>query len=165
LSPMEHIDYWGTLLIPAVGLMLNQTGLGLVGWGKKIPVNPYNLQTVPRDEMLVALSGPLSNLFIAFAAILIHRLLPSADPGMSKMVMLFAFTAVFLGLFNSLPFPWLDGWTIVRVLFNLPMELMEQYSLYWYIGLLIILNLTPLQSYLFWLATVITRLMEAVLGV
>ena len=59
LNPLAHLDILGTLMMLLVGF----------GWAKPVPVNPYTLANRSRSvPMLVALSGPLANLFIALAA-------------------------------------------------------------------------------------------------
>jgi Zn-dependent protease len=108
---------------------------------------------------LIALAGPLSNLILAFLALLGGKLLVSLDPVFSHLVIKFAFTAVFLALFNCLPFPWLDGWIIVRNLFNVPSAFMEQTSIWWYLGLLLFLNFTPFQMVLIgWADSIVVRM-------
>src|SRR5512139_950956 len=58
LNPLDHLDPIGALLILLYGF----------GWAKPVPVNPYGLYR-SRDSTLgfalVALAGPVSNLFLA----------------------------------------------------------------------------------------------------
>ena len=56
LSPLSHLDPWGTLMLLFVGF----------GWAKPVPVNPFNLKNPKKDLMIIAAAGPLSNLFLAF---------------------------------------------------------------------------------------------------
>jgi Zn-dependent protease len=63
LNPIKHIDWVGTILVPAVMLML---GGFLFGWAKPVPVDARNFRNRPRDMIWVAIAGPLSNLIMAF---------------------------------------------------------------------------------------------------
>ena len=61
LNPIKHFDPIGALMI----LFMAFAGWG-IGWGKPVPVNPYNLRTNPRVGMgLTAAAGPFSNLVMA----------------------------------------------------------------------------------------------------
>jgi Zn-dependent protease len=118
LNPIVHFDPIGGLLL-AVSTVL---GTG-IGWAKPTPVNPYNLRNGRRDEALVALAGPISNLVMAAAvAIPMRFILATPDllravstPGsVAEFVFGVAFTFVqidvLLLIFNLLPIPPLDGW-------------------------------------------------------
>ncbi|MBI2524101.1 site-2 protease family protein [Candidatus Peregrinibacteria bacterium] len=58
LNPLAHIDPMGALLFLVVGF----------GWAKPVPVDPARLGSPKRDNALVALAGPASNLLLAFIA-------------------------------------------------------------------------------------------------
>ena len=104
LNPIVHIDPIGTLLLP---LMAIASGSGFIfGWAKPTPVNVRNLGHPRRDNVLVTVAGPLSNLAIAFvAARVYHR-----ANGMTASIALEALSLnVLLAVFNMLPIPPLDG--------------------------------------------------------
>ena len=56
LNPFKHIDLMGTILLPALTVML---GGILFGWAKPVPVNFSNLRNPKKDMMWVALAGHL----------------------------------------------------------------------------------------------------------
>ena len=58
LNPLKHIDPVGTLLVPALMVMLSPF---VFGWAKPVPVTSQNLKNPKRDMALVALAGPLAN--------------------------------------------------------------------------------------------------------
>lgn len=63
LNPMAHIDIVGTVILPIIGIV---TGMAIIGWGKPVPVNLYNLRGETRKSNLwVAFAGPASNLLMA----------------------------------------------------------------------------------------------------
>ena len=62
LNPLKHIDPVGTIILPAVTIML---GGILFGWAKPVPVNFSNLRNPKKNMMWVALAGPFSNLLMA----------------------------------------------------------------------------------------------------
>ena len=63
LNPLAHADLFGTFLLP---LMSTFTGIPTIGWAKPVPIDPYNFRHPRRDEIIVSLAGPLSNLSLAF---------------------------------------------------------------------------------------------------
>src|SRR2546425_1566460 len=61
LDPLKHIDPFGTILLPAIGLI---TGAGIFGWAKPCPVTPENFENPVRGDILTTVAGPLSNLLL-----------------------------------------------------------------------------------------------------
>jgi Zn-dependent protease len=140
LNPMYHIDPVGTLLFPALMIFgpfigLSMFGGMLVGWAKPTPVISRNFTKIRRDENLVTLAGPASNLLIALVAFLVLAaisitggremvratfgggLMLGAASGLQAVVLLCTL-AIFINLalffFNLFPIPPLDGSHLVR---------------------------------------------------
>ncbi len=123
LNPLPHIDPFGSIILPAMGAL---TGLPVIGFAKPVPGNPARLRHPRRDMLFVSLAGPTTNfLLMAVAALATRTLLHGGgflgsnigSEGPSLMVqILFAFAVVnlFLGLFNLLPIPPLDGSALVE---------------------------------------------------
>lgn len=113
LNPIQHIDLVGSILVPAF-LVLTNAGI-LFGWAKPVPYNPYNLRSKRWGEAIVAFAGPGTNLLVAIIFGLIARFgvgqLP--DPFVT-IALVTAFVNLFLGLFNLIPLPPLDGYTTLR---------------------------------------------------
>jgi Zn-dependent protease len=134
LNPIDHIDPIGTLLLPALmifGPLIGFGGFGgiLFGWAKPVPVISRSFRKYRRDDMLVSLAGPASNLVLAFlsflglAALLIaERRAPMTDNPSVAIQTLYLITTIglqlnlTLAIFNLLPIPPLDGSHVARQL-------------------------------------------------
>ncbi len=57
LNPLRHIDPIGTVIVPAVILLLS-AGNFLFGWAKPVPVNFERLRNPKKDMFWVAAAGP-----------------------------------------------------------------------------------------------------------
>ena len=142
LNPMDHIDPIGTLLFPALmifGPLVGFTFFGgmLIGWAKPTPIITRNFRRIVRDDNLTTLAGPVSNLLIVFAAMIVLAIVSVAVPdgrqyvyyafhrnllvGVSsgvQTVALLATLAILVNLslffFNLLPIPPLDGSHLLR---------------------------------------------------
>jgi Zn-dependent protease len=114
MNPISHIDLVGSILIPAL-LVFTQSPV-LFGWAKPVPYNPYNLKPQRLGEFLVAIAGSATNIFLAIIFGLIVRFssLIGLDPTAIFIASTVAFVNLFLGLFNLIPFPPLDGFTVLR---------------------------------------------------
>ena len=106
LNPLAHVDWLGTVLLPAITSLL---GGGFLGWGRPVNTNPDRLRGGLNGLALVALAGPVSNIVfsavLAVAAVLLARPLPAAADFAARGVYL----SLYLALFNMLPVPPLDG--------------------------------------------------------
>jgi len=131
LNPIPHIDPFGTILLPAMMLLLN-TGI-VFGWARPVPVNFRLLHDQKRDPIYVAAAGVVTNLGLALLSGLLFRLLTAIDPTLliqamahgtaplsdtpARMVLvpvtLMCVVSVqfncLLALFNLIPVPPLDG--------------------------------------------------------
>jgi len=61
-NPIAHIDPFGTILLPVVLLMMD---VGVFGWAKPVPVRRECLRRPRRDDILVSIAGPGSNMLLA----------------------------------------------------------------------------------------------------
>lgn len=173
LNPMYHVDPVGTLLFPGLAIFGPLIGFGmfggmLIGWAKPTPVISRNFQKIRRDENLVTLAGPVSNLILAFLALVMLLVICHAVPGSAESpsgrdIVLYTFrlsllegvspalqAAALLGVaaiqinlslfvFNLFPIPPLDGSHLVRN--ALPYNAMQAYDRipFWVSWLLMIL--------------------------
>lgn len=114
LNPLPHIDLLGSVAIPIL-LVLSKSGF-LFGWAKPVPYNPYNLKNRRFGEALVAVAGSAANLLLALVFGLIARFSPELSLPASAVFLAgsIALMNLFLGFFNLIPFPPLDGFTVLR---------------------------------------------------
>ena len=113
LNPVPHIDLTGSIVIPA--LLIFSGSSMLFGWAKPVPYNPYNLKNHRWGETFVAVAGSGTNLLLAVIFGLIIRFGAGAlPPAALSLAVTITFINLFLGLFNLLPFPPLDGFTALR---------------------------------------------------
>ena len=113
LNPLPHIDFMGSILIPAL-LVFSGSSI-LFGWAKPVPYNPYNLRNKRWGETFVAIAGAATNLLLALIFGLIVRFgAATLSPAALSLAVTITFVNLFLGIFNLIPFPPLDGFTVLR---------------------------------------------------
>ncbi len=145
LNPISHVSVVGSFLVP-LGLYIIQAP-AVFGWAKPVPFNPINLRQHPRDQVMIAVAGPLSNFTLAYLCFnlyvvtgLIFNRMFSASPiylnldlftplsfepipwepfwfVVFEMLSFGMMINVVLGVFNLIPFPPLDGSWILKALF------------------------------------------------
>lgn len=131
LNPFSHIDLIGSILVPLFSYLFLQIPFG---WAKPVPYNPNNIKHKKYAELEVASAGVLTNLFIAFLAVFIFYILKYFSLiNESGIVILQSITSIniFLALFNSLPFPPADGFSIfTELLYHLKSFLLKIKNLF-----------------------------------
>jgi len=154
LNPLSHVDLFGTVLVP-LGLVLLGSPV-LFGWAKPVPVDMRYFQKPRRDMAVVAAAGPLANGLMALAwgglsyatqlgllgqGVAAQWVVQMADAGI--------LINVFLGLFNLLPIPPLDGGRVIVGVLPAPLAYryarVEPYGMWIILGLLFF---TPLSQWI-----------------
>ena len=151
LDPRSHIDPIGSILLPAIMIFISP-GFAIFGWGKPVQISLPNEKTRKRDDILITLAGPLSNLAIAFFAVLFFSIWGTFAP-ISKSFMSILFIIVNLNcllfLFNLIPIPPLDGSHLLKNAFNMSPSIYYKLSKYGFVFLLILINLPIFNTILF----------------
>ncbi|MFH1771218.1 MAG: site-2 protease family protein [Candidatus Omnitrophota bacterium] len=106
LNPLAHIELFGTIVLPLLIILVSQGTLPPFGRAKPVPINPAYFKNPKRDMMIVAASGPLSNIAVAISLIIILKIFGLKYLGFILPVIILNFL---LAIFNLLPIPPLDG--------------------------------------------------------
>jgi Zn-dependent protease len=118
LNPISHIDPFGTLILPLLGVPF--------GWAKPVPVNPTRFRrgiNMSTGTIITAAAGPLANVALAILSAvalgLIARFAPGLLRGGGRPGGLYALLSLLIGvnvtlaIFNLIPVPPLDGSRVV----------------------------------------------------
>lgn len=111
LNPVKHIDPFGTLLLPAVLLLLTQ-GQAAFGYAKPVPVNPRFFKNYRVGFFITSIAGPATNLVLAALSGVVVRLV-GVDGVVGYLFYYFALMNLVLVFFNLIPIPPLDGSRII----------------------------------------------------
>src|SRR5665213_1410990 len=161
LNPLKHLDPLGSVFMPLLALVYHWP---LIGWAKPTPVTARNFKNYKRDDILVTLAGPASNLAMATVALVLLIILKHAIAGGLAAVAtavalasnvrgistanlpalfpvaLFLYFVILINLllfiFNLIPIPPLDGSHILRHF--LPYKAVQLYDRMGMIGLIVL---------------------------
>ena len=172
MNPLPHIDLYGSIIVPLI-LFLMPGGF-IFGWAKPVPINAARLHKPKRDMALVAIAGPLMNLFLAVVSGLLLALFLYIDPTLKENwppqpgvdlrgdlqgMLLVPLTAmalfsmlinIVLFAFNLLPVPPLDGSRVLVALLPpkqaMTLSRLEPYGMLVVLGLLMVNSHIPILS-------------------
>lgn len=106
LNPAAHIDPFMTLLLPAVLILAHSPVI--FGAARPVPFNPWAVRWGKWGAALVAVAGPLTNLFLAIFFALWLRFVHLPSWSLDLFIDLITINIAFF-VFNMIPFPPLDG--------------------------------------------------------
>jgi Zn-dependent protease len=115
LNPVSHIDPFGTVILPALLLLMH---LPVFGYARPVPVDFRRLRHARLGMIAVAAAGPLTNFSLAIlSAIVLRALAPAIAAGDYHPIALPLFLMmrasvvinIVLGVFNFFPLLPLDG--------------------------------------------------------
>lgn len=104
INPLPHIDWMGFFMLLFFSF----------GWAKPVQVNPYKFKniSVKKGMMLVSLAGPVMNILLALAAMIVLRLMgeyASTASELYRILVPLVQINIILAVFNLIPVPPLDG--------------------------------------------------------
>ncbi len=157
LNPLKHVDLMGLIMM----------ALFRFGWAKPVPVDMRNFKNPKAGMALTALAGPVSNVVLAYAAVVLCNFVMFLADRLGSTWLLLALAQFFvyveiisagLAVFNVFPIPPLDGSKVLfALLSDLAYDRLMRYEKYG-MGLLMALLVTgaidrPLGAMRDWLLT------------
>ena len=120
INPLAHIDWVGFAALIFCGF----------GWGVPVQINPSNFRNRRRDELLVSLAGVTMNLIIAVIFAVVAKILmltlgqsflsmDALGSALWTMILYIIQINLVLMIFNLIPCPPLDGFSIISEIFNI----------------------------------------------
>lgn len=114
LNPLSHVDVYGLVALVLVHF----------GWGKPVPVNPYNFRRRKLGSVLVSIAGVVANYILAFLTVpLVYLLFYIIIPDFGYFDDLLILTVLYIPelcltffVFNMLPIYPLDGFKLFETL-------------------------------------------------
>jgi Zn-dependent protease len=116
LNPLHHIDPIGFLTLL----------LFRFGWGKPVPVDFFALRNLRSGMVIVSLAGPLMNFLTAAILAPLYKLMLHSSVMLNNFNYFVILTqyiivySVYLGVFNLIPIPPLDGSKVVYAMTKRP---------------------------------------------
>lgn len=150
-NPLRHIDWIGTLILPAV---LYFVGGFIFGYAKPVPVF---MQKVVQNKgykgaLFVSLAGIFYNLLLAFISLFLLSQTAQSSI-LHQFFYILAFINLLLALFNLYPIPPLDGFKALTYILRMlslhsiatKLDKLDKYGFF----ILILLIATPASTYFF----------------
>ena len=120
INPAAHLDIVGLAALVFCGF----------GWGRPVMINPANFRNRRRDELFVSLAGVAMNLVIAVIFAFVAKALlvfsgvefattSSIGTIIWQMISYVIYINLVLMIFNLIPCPPLDGFSIISELFDI----------------------------------------------
>ena len=157
LNPLKHVDLMGLIMM----------ALFRFGWAKPVPVDMRDFRNPKAGMALTALAGPVSNVVLAYAAVVLCNFVMFLADRLGSTWLLLALAQFFvyveiisagLAVFNVFPIPPLDGSKVLfALLSDRAYDRLMRYEKYG-MGLLMVLLVTgaidrPLGAMRDWLLT------------
>ncbi|MGA3016120.1 MAG: site-2 protease family protein [Bryobacteraceae bacterium] len=140
LNPLAHVDWMGTAILPFLSSLFFG---GFLGWGKPVYTQINKLRGGLNGLLLVALAGPFSNVIMAVILGGIAAFTLNVYPAFASYAYRGAELSLYLGLFNLLPVPPLDGSKILLAL-RIPAVIYQEIARAGFLVLIVLITATSL---------------------
>ncbi len=140
LNPLAHVDWMGTAILPFLSSLFFG---GFLGWGKPVYTQTNKLKGGLNGLLLVALAGPFSNVIMAVILGGIAAFMVNAHAIAASYAFRGAELSLYLGLFNLLPVPPLDGSKILLAL-RIPAVIYQEIARAGFLLLIVLITATSL---------------------
>ncbi len=144
LNPLAHVDWLGTVLLPALTSLL---GAGFLGWGRPVNTNPAWLRGGLNGLALVALAGPLSNVLAALLLGGVSSVAAEHAPALADFAARGVVLSLYLALFNLIPVPPLDGSKILLAA-RVPVMVYQELARFGFVLLIVAISASDLGRWL-----------------
>lgn len=158
LDPLVHLDLLGSIIIPFIMIFLSP-GFAILGWGKPVQLSLPNHKTKTRDDILITLAGPASNLLLAFLTVLAFGLVGNIiflNESFLQLIATVVNLNCLLFLFNLIPIPPLDGSHILKRVVGMSDITFIKFSRFGIFLLLILLNVNYFTTFFYQILSGIT---------
>lgn len=140
LNPLAHVDWLGTVILPAVTSLL---GGGFLGWGRAVNTNPYKLRGGMSGLAIVAMAGPAMNVVFALIVASLAGAIAGIDRSFLDLAARTISLSLYLALFNMIPVPPLDGSKLLLAA-RVPDAIYNELARFGFILLLVAMSATGL---------------------
>ena len=154
LNPLKHLDPIGTIMLFVFGF----------GWAKPVPVDFSRLRDRHKGMVWVSAAGIITNMLLAFCALLLNRLLSLSPTSMPALLLYYlAQINIILAAFNLIPLPPLDGSKILMGFASPSVQefsfRIERYGFFIIIALLYLGVLNPVINFFQWMMLSLIKLL------
>ena len=140
LNPLAHVDWLGTLILPA---LMSLMGSGFIGWGKPVNTNPAKLRGGWNGMAIVAMAGPASNIVFAVVLGLISGIVGRFAPSVGDYAARGVNLSLYLAIFNMIPVPPLDGSKLLLAA-RIPFFIYRELAQFGFVLVLLLVNYTSI---------------------
>ena len=145
LNPMIQMGTFSIVMLLIIG----------ISWGA-VPVNPQRMRN-KYSQALISFAGPASNILLFIISCFLYAVFSNFQlHTYTQMFFIGAVLNIFLFIFNMLPIPMLDGWTVFNYIFPVLNKVSGEVKNGLTFIIFILLFMTPLIDWFFGMGSIIS---------